>query len=361
MRVVTAQIRPYRLAYKRPVHTAAGRYAERHGALVLLGDDSDRVGIGDAAPLPGFSDETLEQTAAALETATAPSEQLRQTVFASAADIAELLKSLSLVPAARHALDQALLDLLSQRQGLPLWRVLCDRDVPLQASIAVHALVDGPQAAKEAVARGVNALKVKVGALPEADDDARLSGIRDACGPQTLIRLDANGCWRQVSDALRLLQRFSRHGIHSVEQPLGARMLDELAQLRRLSPVPIAADESVRTPADLTRALSCQAADAVVIKPMLCGGLQTAVAMGNTAAAAGLAVSVTSTLESGVGRFGAMHVAAATNAELWSCGLLSGDLLEDDLVNGPHADNGLVSPPTNPGLGCGPISQQGMH
>lgn len=361
MRIVAAQIRPYRLAFKRPLRTASGQYSERQGALVLLRDDGDRVGLGDAAPLPGFSEETLEQAVAALETATAPSERLRRTVFDSAADISELLESPSLVAAAKHALDQALLDLLSQRQGLPLWRLLCDRDDSRHTSIAVHALIDGPEAAKEALARGVNALKVKVGASPEAHDDARLSRIRDACGAQTLIRLDANGCWQQVSDALPPLRRFARHGIHSVEQPLGARMLGELAQLRTLSPVPIAADESVRTLEDLTHVLAHQAVDAVVIKPMLCGGLHTAVAMGNTAAAAGLCVSVTSSLESGVGRFGAMHVAAAINAELWSCGLLSGDLLEDDLVRGPRADNGLVSPPSDPGLGCGPLSLQGMH
>lgn len=362
MRVVAAQIRPYRLAFKRPLRTAAGQYSERRGAVVLLRDDGDRVGFGDAAPLPGFSDETLKEAVSALDAVTTPSERLRQTVFDSAADIAELLGRLSLVPATRHALDQALLDLLSQRQELPLWRVLGGRDDDArQASIAVHALVDGPKAAKEARARGVNALKVKVGASPEAHDDAKLGRIRDACGPKTLIRLDANGCWQQVGDALSALRRFSRHGIHSVEQPLGARMLDELALLRTLSPVPIAADESVRTLEDLTHVIARRAADAVVIKPMLCGGLQTAATMGNTAAAAGLSVSVTSTLESGVGRFGAMHVAAAINAELWSCGLLSGELLEDDLVSGPQAENGLVSVPTSPGLGCGPISQRGMH
>ncbi|MFN8516409.1 MAG: enolase C-terminal domain-like protein [Chloroflexia bacterium] len=67
--------------------------------------------------------------------------------------------------------------------------------------------------------------------------------------------------------------RLSRHTLELVEQPVAADDLAALARVRRAASVPIAADESVRTMDDARRIIALGAADALVIKPMVCGGL----------------------------------------------------------------------------------------
>jgi len=80
-----------------------------------------------------------------------------------------------------------------------------------------------------------------------------------------------------------------------------------------------------------------------VLKPMFIGGLQAAVGMGRRAQAEGRQVVVTSSLGSGVDRYGALHVAAALRGpSLLPCGLDTGGLLQDDPCDGPAASGGFM-------------------
>lgn len=338
----------YELALCRPLQTARGVIEQRTGVLLTLEDGQGRRGCGDAAPLPGFSDDRLEEAEEALRLVLGAAGPLRAGNFDSAAEIDELLQRLNLPSSAAHALDQALLDLLGQAQGLPLCRLL---DESCRESVPVHALVFGYDDAARAAAAGFVAFKTKVGVGHLDDDDLRVRSIRRAIGKQAELRLDANGAWGDRTTALAAIDRLAHHRLQGVEQPVPAHRLDLLVEVRAFSPVPIAADEAIRSAADLDAVIQRGAADAVVLKPMLCGGLQRTLALARRAVAAGLAVSITGTFESAIGRVGALHVAAAIPGRLWSCGLAADSLLSDDLATGPRASAGVLRVPTDPGLG----------
>ncbi|MBK8481132.1 MAG: o-succinylbenzoate synthase [Proteobacteria bacterium] len=338
----------YELSLCQPLQTASGAIAQRSGLLLALDDRQGRRGYGDAAPLPGFSPDTLEEAEEALRAVLASAGPLRNSSFEGAAEIEALLLQLALPPSAAHALDQALLDLLAQEKGIPLCRLLADT---CREHVPVHALVYSYEDASRAAADGFSCFKTKVGVRHLDEDDVRVRNIRRAIGKQGELRLDANGAWGDRTTALTAIERLARHGLQSVEQPVPADRIDLLVEVRAFSPVPIAADEAVRSAADLDSVIQRNAADAVVLKPMLCGGLQRTLALARRAVAAGLAVSVTGTFESSIGRVGALHVAAAVPGRLWSCGLASDNLLSDDLTPGPHASGGKLTVPVGPGLG----------
>jgi len=316
------EIRPYRLRLARPVWTARGIYEVREGFLVFA-HDGERIGRGDAAPLPELGTESLREC----------HRQLLQATFDVFPD----------APAARCAVEQALLDLEAQRAGMPLARLL-EREAPLEVpASALLSAVDVPDLAREtqrAVTEGFRTLKLKVGM---DDDYARAAVVRDAAGSDVKLRLDANGAW-DTAAALRRLRELAPLGIEFCEQPT-----PDLSGLEA-SPVPVAADEMLAS--DPEGALDRAAV--VVLKPMLLGGLLPALRLARRAHGRGRQIVVTSALESVVGRAGAAHLAAAVLAfgPQPAAGIATGTLLDEELAADPFAPaGGMVRIPDSAGLG----------
>ncbi len=129
-----------------------------------------------------------------------------------------------------------------------------DWPAPLRDRVPVNVTVPavGPERAHDIVARsGCRTAKVKVAepGQDETEDEARLEAVRDALGPDGLVRIDVNGLW-DVDTALRRLPVLDRAagGLEYVEQPVA--QVEDLAVVRRRQHVPVAADESIRRAAD---------------------------------------------------------------------------------------------------------------
>ena len=368
-RIVDVAASPFSLPLLRPVRSAVAQWHERAGVLLRVEDAEGVVGYGEASPLPGLSWETPEQVHAAFE---ALDDFVQQSeagfaVEAERSSFAASVKPLTRVlpPTARHALEQALLDLLAKRRGISVAAWLAQVLVASTAAadtatlpherIPVHALVRDAAEAATAVAAGYGTLKVKIAADEFEDDVARLAAIRDAVGANVKLRLDANGALT-VEEAVAALEVFARFDVECCEQPVAAHDITGLAEVRRNQPVPVAADEAVRTAADAQRILEAQAADILVLKPMLIGGLLPALEIAQAACAEGVGVYATTSLDAALGRAGAVHLAAALPGPLLACGLATGELLAADLAprDALPVEHGKMLVPPGPGLGVEP-------
>ncbi len=312
------ECRPYRLRLREPLRTARGVHEVREGVLVFL-HEGGLVGRGEAAPLPGLGSETLDEC------------------------IAGLRRGDPRTPAARCALEQAMLDLRAQRAGVPLARLLdpaAPLEVPASALLSAHGMPELAREAQHAAAEGFGTLKLKIGL---DDDYARVAVVRDAAGPAMKLRVDANAAW-DATTALRRLHELAPLGIELCEQPTA-----DLLGLES-SPVAIAADEMLAS--DPEGAL--RRARAVVLKPALLGGILPALELARRAHGAGLSVIVTTALESVTGRAGVAHLAAAVLAlgPQPAAGLATGRLFADETAPDPFAPvAGMVRIPDRPGLG----------
>ncbi len=206
---------------------------------------------------------------------------------------------------------------------------------PVRRQIPVNALVPAVPARKagllaaEARAAGVGTVKVKVGADPAGADLDRVAAVRDALGPAGRIRIDANAFWG-LDEAVVALFRFAKYDIELAEQPV--ETLEDLARLRRLVPVPLAADEAVRTIEDASRLRRLAAADALVVKTQPLGGVRPALAL---AEAAGVPAIVSSLYETSVGLAAGVALAACLPELPFACGLGTAVLLAADVVADP--------------------------
>ncbi|HET9770762.1 MAG TPA: enolase C-terminal domain-like protein, partial [Acidimicrobiia bacterium] len=215
--------------------------------------------------------------------------------------------------------------------------VLVGWPAPVRRSIPVNGLVPavGPgeaaRLAADAAGAGMTTVKVKVGAGSLDGDADRVAAVRAALGPAGRIRLDANGAW-DVDTARTAIGRLAAFDLELVEQPVAD--LEDLARLRRQVPVPLAADESLRSLGDARRLRALDAADAVVVKVQPLGGVRAALRI---VEAAGVPAIVSSLYETSVGLAAGVALAAALPDLPFACGLgtasfLAGDVVADPLI-----------------------------
>ncbi len=206
---------------------------------------------------------------------------------------------------------------------------------PRRASVPVNATVPAVPAAQVptvlALFPGCTTAKVKVAEAgqDEADDRDRLAAVRDVLGSAGRVRIDVNGRW-SVDEARRLLPRYdaAAGGLEYVEQPCATA--DDLARLRRVVDVPVAADESIRLGRDPRAA--AEAADVVIVKVAPLGGVQAAL---DLVAHLDRPVVVSSALDSSVGLAAGVALAAALPELPYACGLGTAALLDDDVTDEP--------------------------
>jgi O-succinylbenzoate synthase len=205
---------------------------------------------------------------------------------------------------------------------------------PVRTQVGVNVTVPAvsPRRAHEiAGSSGCRTAKIKVAEPGQsgADDIARVAAVRDALGPGGRIRVDANGGW-DVEQAASMLSALAQFGLEYAEQPCPS--LPELAELRRRTGVPLAADESIRRAEDPLAVRAAGAADIVVLKVQPLGGVRAALAV---AQACGLPVVVSSAVESSVGLAAGVALAAALPELRYDCGLATMSLLTGDVTGDP--------------------------
>lgn len=354
MRVTRLRWTAYRLPFRAEFSTSRGALAYREGFILRLHMDSGIVGLGEAAPIPERGGGTLSDALAVLDEVGAALIGRRPDEVRALMDERGRGRS-GAMAAVRCALDVALLDATARAAGTSVAGLLAggvNRSVAVNATIGAGAPAQAAARAAAARDSGFRCVKLKVGAARSADGERRrVAAVREALGPEIRLRIDANGAWG-VEQAVRTVLELEQYGLEMVEQPLAAGDVQGLARVRAAVHVPIAADEDVTDVEAAERVLEAGAADVLVVKPMVVGGLRPARRIIELAAAAGVEAVVTTALDSGIGVAAALHLAATLPPDSPACGLATGSLLAADLITSPLvARRGRMELPEGPGLG----------
>ena len=154
-----------------------------------------------------------------------------------------------LVMRAISSLDTAIWDRNARAANLPLYKYLgafTDR-VPAYASGGYYQDGKTPEAlAREMagyVSAGYTAVKMKIGKLDLAGEEARIAAVREGIGPDVLLMLDANNAWSDLPTALRFTRMYETYDPYFIEEPFSPDDIDNHVRLAALTPVPIATGE----------------------------------------------------------------------------------------------------------------------
>ena len=174
------------------------------------------------------------------------------------------------------ALDVAMWDIAGQAAGQPLYRLWGgQRDAvsvygsgrmwlaqPLEAIVAE---------AKDYVAQGFRAVKMRVASTELARDVQRVAAVREAIGPNVQLMVDCNQ-GLDLERATRLAEALRPYGIAWIEEPLRFDDVAGHAELRRRTGIPIATGENLYLPGEFEAFLAQGAVDVIMPDLQRCGG-----------------------------------------------------------------------------------------
>ncbi|MGQ0703310.1 MAG: dipeptide epimerase [Gemmatimonadales bacterium] len=324
------------LKTRHPFIIARGSQDTYRTVAVRLVDRDGVEGWGEAAP-QRFYGETPETVLAALEVYATALPDHSYHLDDAEARFDSLLNGNN---SARAALSAALHDLVGKRLGAPVYR-LFGLD-PIKCPVSTFTIgIDTPERMRRKVeeAEPYPVLKIKLGTR---DDLAVLRAIREVTSKE--LRVDANCGWTR-KQAIRTLPVLEEFGVTVLEQPLHPEDLEGLAEVTRHSRLPVIADESCLTAADIPRLVG--RVDGINIKLAKAGGLREALRMVAVARAHHLMVMLGCMIETSVAITAMAQIAPLVDL----CDLDGAALLAHDPYVGATIDGGQLRLPEGPGLG----------
>lgn len=320
MKIIAIEAIPFRLPVRQQfrwtgLHVSLGGFV-----LVRVMTDEGLVGIGEATPLPDWGGdfgahggETQQTVVEVVHNHLGPAiEGLDPT------QIARVVHRMDQVVRghtyAKCAVDIAIHDLAAQAASVPLYQYLGGAYRDRVAIAHMVGLMDTDAAIEEAtksVHEHSTALQIK-GGESIGRDVALVSQIRDAVGPDVVLRVDANQGYGSVKAASRAVTRLADAGADMIEQPVEG--LNEMALVTASVPIPTIADETCWSPHDALQVVINRAADVISIYLAKAGGLWHARNVAAIAATANLPCDVNGSIESGIGTAANLHFALATPA-----------------------------------------------
>src|SRR5437867_12932746 len=204
--------------------------------VVVTVSNGEHTGRGECVPIARYNQST--------ESVITQIESIKEEKSLDRQHLQKLLPA----GAARNALDCALWDLQAKISGKRVWELA---NVPVVPEVVTTLTISLDTEAKMAAAASANTtapvLKLKLGG--DDLDLARVEAVRQAA-PAARLLIDANESWsaehyEEIVPALKEL------GVALIEQPFPADADEVLETLDR--PIPVCADESCHTTADLSR------------------------------------------------------------------------------------------------------------
>ena len=311
-------------------------FSHRKGWYIKI--HSDKIfGIGESAPIPGISLENHAEAGYALEGFIIALEKIDYDV-----SIEELLLLSDVhsynAPSVKLAIQTAIFDLFSKYDQKPIAKYLNRKSLN---KINLNAIYHVASKIKN---EDSNILKVKVQDNNIFTIRKNLDNILSSFPSQTKLRLDFNGRL-DLTRSIRLCKELKDYSIDYIEQP--TIKLDDLYELRMISDIPIAVDESLTNYESLDNILQAGAADVLIIKPTLTGGIEDVKNIVETANKESLRVILTSSFETNIAQTFILHLIASLGI-VEHCGILNVNLYNEEM---PQIKKDYCKVPQNSGLG----------
>ena len=352
MKITDIKLAKISIPLRVPFKTALRSVNSVEDVIVEIITDTGEVGFGEAPPTGVITGDTTGAIIGAIR------DHIAKSIIGMDIDnLEDVLQTIQRCivhnTSAKAAVDMAVWDLYGKLYGIPVHKLLggARKEITTDITISVNPPEVMAADTRDAVRRGYDCLKVKVGVSPELDV-ARLSAVREAAGDDVLIRIDANQAWTP-KQAVRILNEMQEKGlkIELVEQPVKAADIEGLKYVTERSYVPVLADESVFSPEDALRIMQNHAADYINIKLMKCGGLTNALKIVSAAEIYGVECMLGCMLEGKVSVNAAVELACAK--KIITKIDLDGPVLcrEDPILGGAVFNEKTITVSDAPGMG----------
>jgi o-succinylbenzoate synthase len=339
-----------RIPLTRMLATTYSSKTHCHVVFIEITTDDGAKGYGEAAPLTPVTGDTQETILVVLETL--KPKLIGRNPLELRTMIDDMDHTVAHNSAAKAGIDIALHDLAAKYYQVPLKLLLggqCRDKVVTSLTAWMGTVEETVERVKFLFQKGAKVIKLKVGQNVHLDVE-RIKAIREVFGYDFLLRTDANQGYTP-KQAVEFLEKTARYQIELMEQPTIHWDIAGLKYVTQHSHVPIMADETVHTPADVIRLSNEGACDLINIKIMKSGGLTRAHEIATVAQAAGIGCMLGAMVETKIGMTAATHLAYSHPNILYAD--LDGhfDLADDPTIGGVETTDGCNYVPNTPGIG----------
>ena len=352
MKITAIEAIPFAIPYRKPLRFASGEVHAAEHVLVRVHTDDGITGVAEAPPRPFTYGETQRGIVAVIETVFAP--QIIGLALTDREVVTGLLNRTIGNPTAKAALDMAIWDALGLTLGFGVTDLLGGYTDRLRVS---HMLGFDEPAVMVAEAErmrdqyGITTFKVKVGRRPVGLDIAVVRALRDRFGAEVDLYIDGNRGW-SASESLRAMREMADLGLLFAEELCPADDVQSRRWLVDRLDIPFIADESVPTPADVTREILGGSATAISIKTARTG-FTTSRRVHHLAEGIGVEAVIGNQIDGQIGTACALAFGAAYELTSRYAAELSNFLdMTDDLVAEPlQIRDGQLQRSARPGIG----------
>lgn len=337
----------YRTPFKTPFRIAFGEFSHREG-IILTYEEHGINAFGEASPLPGFSNENLEQVESVL---------IQNKKFLTQAfienDESQLIKVLDQIhnfPSLSFGLDSLSLDLQAKRDKKSLSSFLFNKEakaIDCNTTIGIQSKEKAIENIQTKILEGFETIKIKVGRDFKTEREI-LRVIRNEF-PEIKIRIDANQAW-DVNDAIQNLNSISNLDIEYCEQPVLAKDIIGLKKVTKHTDIKIAADESLGNKIRAKQVIEQNCCDLVIIKPALIGLFDSINVTKELAETHDMEVVFTTLLDGVIGRNITAIYASGLGSKKYAHGLATGSLLGEQTIT-ENIDQGAYHFSNSDGIG----------
>ena len=265
---MTADYKKYILKFKRPSGTSRGVLTEKETWFLKI-SDGNNFGIGECGILRSLSYDDRPDYEKKLNWVCENINMGREMLW----------EELREFPSIQFGVEMAFKSLESEDPFLlfPSEFTEGKKAIPINGLIWMGDKAFMKEQISEKIEAGFSCIKLKIGAIDFETELDLLKSIRSNFSQKEIeLRVDANGAF-STKDALRKLDALSKFDLHSIEQPIKQGQVNEMAELCKKTPLPIALDEELIGVTDVTekqKLIQIINPQYAIFKPSLIGGFK---------------------------------------------------------------------------------------
>lgn len=343
MKIHKFEIFKFQLPLKRSIQIRGKTITYREGLILKLTDEKRHSGYGEISPLTGISNEDLRS--AISQTLFLKDRLMRkgipQGLEKCNGGFERWLGKYKLFASVRCGIEMAVLNLISSSKRCSLGQLLTCTS---KDSLPLIGLLEGPKAyvcreVRRMLRNGFHTFKLKVGRESVESEIDKVNTVKRLISEHANLRLDINRVWD-----LRTAIYFGK-GVHSrmieyIEEPV--KDDSKIIHFANTIRINVALDETLTTitPSQLKK---MQGVNAVVIKPMVIGGLEKSMNFIRKARELDWDVIISSSFESDLGLATLVNFAFGVNTLDEALGLDTAKYFKRHVSTTPCvSDNGFL-------------------
>lgn len=290
-----ATYKKYILNFKLPSGTSRGILTEKETWFLIL-EENGKTGIGECGILRTLSIDDRPDYEAKLKWVCTNIHLGKEALW----------EALIEFPSIQFGVEMAFLSLASKTpfELFPSEFTLGKKSMEINGLVWMGEETFMKQQIEDKLAQGFRCIKLKIGAIDFDKEMELLRFIRQNFNAKTIeIRVDANGAFK-LNEALSKIEQLAGFEIHSIEQPIAKNNINSMAELCKITPLPIALDEEligvfgIENKEALLTKIKPQY---IILKPSLVGGFKGTLEWISMAKKLNIKWWITSALESNIG------------------------------------------------------------